>query len=273
MKSRYNVHGPLHAHPVFHIMYILEGKGRFTVGSTTTEALPGMLYIINPNEPHRFIFGLDEPLTNLESTFQLLDAAGNAAEVHFFDFARAAGPTHPLNTNRPLVVPARLRPLLTEGFDRILELYDAPLLRSHFGLMVAELLSRVETVVESYLQTERPLQGEASVIASIKQYLHTHRGRPITLKEIADFAHLTPNYLCRLFKAHTGESPFSHLQGIRMREAEQLLALTDLPVYAIAERLGYEEPSYFARVFRSVYGIAPAAYRMRLLADTARLKR
>jgi mannose-6-phosphate isomerase-like protein (cupin superfamily) len=154
MKGRYNVYGALHAHPVFHIMYILEGNGKFTIGSTTTEALPGMLYIINPNVPHKFVFGYEEPLTNLECTFQLLNGSGNAAELHFFDFTSGGLQIPPLATNRPFVVPSRLKPLLTEGFERILDLYGSPLLRNHFGLMVADLMARVETIVHSTVKAD-----------------------------------------------------------------------------------------------------------------------
>lgn len=263
MKGRYNVYGALHSHPVFHIMYVLEGKGKFTVGSTTTTALPGMLYIINPNEPHKFVFGYEEPFTNLESTFQLLDASGNAADVNFFDLTRNSR-NSTLDTTQPFLVPSRLKPLLIEGYERILGLYASPLLRHHFGLMVADLLTRVETIVYSSVKAEQTGTREDETIETIKHFLHSNRGRPVTLRETAEFAHLTPNYLCRLFKEHSGETPMGYLQGVRMREAESLLSLTDLPVYAISEKLGYEEPSYFARVFRSVYGESPQLYRKRL---------
>jgi AraC-like DNA-binding protein len=248
-------------------MYILKGKGRFTVGSTTTVALPGMLYIINPNEPHCFLFGDGEPLSNLESTFRFLDARGEAAEVNFFDMMKAAGNLHisPEVRSQPFIVSERIKPMLIEGFSRLLVLYDSPLLKNHFSIMVADLLVRVETVVMNAIRAEKiPDSGEAAV-ESIKHFLYTNRHRPITLLETADFVHLTPNYLCRLFKEHTRETPMGYLQGVRMREAESLLSLTDLPIFTIAAKLGYEEPSYFARVFRSVYGVSPLAYRKRLL--------
>jgi AraC-like DNA-binding protein/mannose-6-phosphate isomerase-like protein (cupin superfamily) len=268
MENRLEKRTQLHKHPVFHIMYILKGKGRFTVGSTTTVAMPGMLYIINPNEPHGFLFGDGEPLSNLESTFRLLDTQGEATEVHFFDMMKEFGNLRipPEMRSQPFIVPERLKPMLTEGFSRLLVLYDSPLLRNHFSVMVADLLVRVETVVMNAIRAEENHNPGEAAVESIKHFLYTNRHRPVTLKETADFVHLTPNYLCRLFKEHTRETPMGYLQGIRMREAESLLSLTDLPVFTIADKLGYEEPSYFARVFRSVYGVSPVAYRKQLLA-------
>jgi AraC-like DNA-binding protein/mannose-6-phosphate isomerase-like protein (cupin superfamily) len=267
VKGRLNYNVSLHKHPVFHIIYILEGRGTVTVDKTTTIAEPGMLYVISPNEPHRFLFGEGEPLTHLESTFRLLDGRGEAAEVNFF--AMAASDRHAAiaegNRTRPLPVPSRLKPLLLEGFNRILELYDNPLLRHHYGFMVADLMARVEMVAFSAVVAGEPAETALQMIANVKHFLVTHHSRPVTLRETADFAHITPNYLCRIFKEHVGETPMGYLQTVRMREAEKLLSFTDLPVYTIAEKLGYDEPSYFARVFRGVHGESPQAFRKRLV--------
>ncbi|MCD1261399.1 helix-turn-helix transcriptional regulator [Paenibacillus athensensis] len=269
MKGRLNNHVAMHKHPVFHLIYILEGRGTVTVGGTMTAAEPGMLYVISPNEPHSFLFGDGEPLTNLESTFRLLDDHGEAAEIQFSDlidvFREEVLPEADLF--QPLSVPARLKPHLREGFNRILELYDTPLLRHHFSFMVADLIARVEIIAHSATEPVEPVEPAMRTISDVKQFLYTNRGRPVTLGEAAEHAHLTPNYLCRIFKEHADETPMGYLQAIRMAEAEKLLAFTDLPVYTIAEKLGYEEPSYFARVFRSVYGESPQAYRKRLVIE------
>jgi AraC-like DNA-binding protein/mannose-6-phosphate isomerase-like protein (cupin superfamily) len=260
----------VHKHPVFHLIYILEGKGTFHVGALTTTAEPGMLYVINPNEPHGFLFGDGEPLTNLESTFQLFDEDGEAAaDVNFFDMIEAhrnCRIAEPIRS-RPFVVPIRFQPLLREGFGRILDLYASPLLRNHFSLMVADLMVRVEKIVESGMGREADIASAEERIESIKHYLHSNRNRAVTLQEVADYVHLTPNYLCRIFKKSTGETLMGYLQAVRMREAEKLLSLTDLPVYTIAEKLGYEDASYFSRLFRCLYGESPRMYRKRLLAQ------
>lgn len=270
MTGRNDVRGVLHSHPVFHIMYILEGTGLFTVGRTASEVGPGMLHIINPNEPHQFHFGTNGPLVNLESTFVLRDRSGKPAEVNLFDMieeSRSIRIAEPLRV-APLSVPQRFRPMLAEGYRRILDLYDIPLLKTHFSIAVADLLTRVETIFASIVQSEGEAHTAEETVERAKRFLLSNRHRPVTLGEAAQSVHVTPNYLCRLFKEHTGESPMGYLQSARMREAGSLLAFTDLPVYTIAEKLGYEEPSYFARLFRRAYGQSPQTYRRhRLSAD------
>ncbi|GGG18891.1 AraC family transcriptional regulator [Paenibacillus abyssi] len=267
VKARLNSQVSLHQHPVFHLLYILEGKGKVTVGETTTVAEPGMLYVISPNEPHRFLFGDGEPLTNFECTFRLLDRCRNSVVVHFGEAAGKleAGPD--MDWKEPIRVPSRLRPLVKEGFERILEAMNSPLLRQHSGILVAELMARVKTIANIAVRADQPIVPHEELIEGVKHFLFTNRSRAVSLSEAAGFAHVTPNYLCRIFKEHTGDSPMGYLQTVRMREAEKLLSFTDLPVYTIAEKLGFDEPSYFARVFRSVYGYSPQVYRKNLLQE------
>ncbi|RKN65155.1 helix-turn-helix transcriptional regulator [Paenibacillus ginsengarvi] len=252
-----------HVHPVFHVMYILEGKGMFTVGDMASVVEPGHLFVIHPNEPHQFHFGTDGPLTNLESTFILRNKCGEPAEMNLFDMIEESRAIEIGGALRsaPLTVPPRFRPMLEEGYRRILALYDIPLLKSHFAVTVAELLTRVETIVASIVQAEKTPNTAEETVERAKRFLLSNWHRPVTLAETAQSVHVTPNYLCRLFKERTGETPMGFLQTARLREAGHLLAFTDLPVYTIAEKLGYEEPSYFARLFRRVYGESPQAYR------------
>lgn len=264
VQGRLNNHVPVHRHPVFHILYFLEGKGSVTVGSATKPVEPGMLCVISPDEPHGFLFGDGVPLTNLECTFRLVDGGGQAAVCGFHDIAAESSPAGaeaPPSSegSQPFRVPSRFRLLLSEGFDRILELYDSPLPPRHYGFLVADLMARVQLTMRSL--AEAAADPNAEMIAGVKQFLTANRGRPVTLQEVADAAHITPNYLCRVFRAHTGTTPMGYLQKVRMREADKLLSLTDLPVYTIAERLGYEDPSYFSRVFRSLHGVSPHDYR------------
>ena len=87
-------------------------------------------------------------------------------------------------------------------------------------------------------------------------------GDVVKLEQLAKLVHWSPNYLCRIFKVHTGKAPMAYLQWLRMTEAEKLLLYTDLPVFTISEMLGYEDASYFARLFRKHHGRAPSAYRI-----------
>ena len=63
------------------------------------------------------------------------------------------------------------------------------------------------------------------------------------------------------FKTLVGETMFEYLTQLRMQKACQLLAETDLPLYEIANRVGYESDLAFTRTFKKRYEKTPTAYR------------
>jgi AraC family L-rhamnose operon transcriptional activator RhaR len=83
------------------------------------------------------------------------------------------------------------------------------------------------------------------------------------LARLAAQTRLNASYLTRLFKAATGRSPMAYLARHRAERAANLLLATDLPVGEIGARVGWSDPNYFARRFKSVFGATPSAYRER----------
>jgi AraC family L-rhamnose operon transcriptional activator RhaR len=84
-----------------------------------------------------------------------------------------------------------------------------------------------------------------------------------TLTELADELHLVPGYLVRLFKSSTGLPPMAYLSRHRVELAADLLLHTDLPISRIAESVGWPDQNYFARRFKSHYGLTASNYRAR----------
>ena len=82
-----------------------------------------------------------------------------------------------------------------------------------------------------------------------------------SLQDAAGHVQLSPGDLGRLFKQVTGVSFSQHLTSCRLDAARALLADPSMPIAAIAGRVGLENPSYFASLFKKVYGVSPSAYR------------
>ena len=92
-------------------------------------------------------------------------------------------------------------------------------------------------------------------------YIHDHIGESLELGSISRAAGLSEFHFARLFKAATGTTPFQFVTRTRMELAKQLLRKTRLPIFAIAERVGYQKPSHFSARFRAILGSGPEAYR------------
>jgi transcriptional regulator GlxA family with amidase domain len=67
----------------------------------------------------------------------------------------------------------------------------------------------------------------------------------------------------RRFTKAAGMTPLNYVQALRLEEAKQILETTDLPIEAIADEVGYEDTSFFGRLFRRETGLTPAHYRLR----------
>lgn len=91
--------------------------------------------------------------------------------------------------------------------------------------------------------------------------LHADLARSPSLGELAASIDLSAHHFCRAFKVSVGRSPIQYLIEQRMQRAAGLLASTRLPIAEIAAEVGYEDPSYFARLFREKTGKTPSAIR------------
>ena len=67
----------------------------------------------------------------------------------------------------------------------------------------------------------------------------------------------------RRFAQAAGMSPLEYVHTLRLEEAKQMLESTDLPVEVVAGEVGYQDASFFGRLFRRRVALTPAAYRKR----------
>ena len=107
-----------------------------------------------------------------------------------------------------------------------------------------------------------PGNREESMVFTTLKYIETSYKNG-TLEEISAQLHLPPYALSRLLKHHTGQNFKQLLQQRRLQQAAYLLGNTRLPADAVLEAIGYENSSYFYRIFREKYGCSPAEYRRR----------
>lgn len=100
-----------------------------------------------------------------------------------------------------------------------------------------------------------------SEISAVLQYIASHMDQDISLKSAACYVNLSESYLSHLFKREIRESFSDYLQKKRMEQAKMLLGGSTERVTVIASRCGYEEYSYFCRVFKKSTGQTPNEYR------------
>jgi AraC family transcriptional activator FtrA len=98
-------------------------------------------------------------------------------------------------------------------------------------------------------------------VAALLHWSIAHLDRPITLSDLAGRAGVSPRTLARRFEDQLGTSPGRWLLTQRVTAARRLLEETDLPVEAIAARVGLTSATNLRRRFHTLLGTTPAAYR------------
>ena len=117
-------------------------------------------------------------------------------------------------------------------------------------------------VQEEERETDRSdLQNGTDVIEKAITYMKQHYNQHLTLKETAGHVELNPSYFSTLFKQSCGSSFKEYLNYIRIEEGKKLLAGTDISILDIAIAIGFEDQSYFTKVFKKYTGLTPKQYR------------
>ncbi len=143
--------------------------------------------------------------------------------------------------------------VLVESFDR---LFKSESLAELCGMLTEQF---------SELRKARLAASDAPIspnpIAQAVDYIHAHYLDTLTLQQVADRVHVSKNYLSILFKKSTGHNFIDYVITLRVQKARELLSLTDLKVYEVAERSGFHDVKYFGKLFKKMTGYSPLEYR------------
>lgn len=102
---------------------------------------------------------------------------------------------------------------------------------------------------------------ECSEIRAAAAYLCEHFCQPLSLADCAARLHLSVSRFSHLFTKTIGVSPYQYLLRLRLDQACALLLHTELDIRHIAQLVGFDDPSYFSRLFRKRFGENAGAFR------------
>ncbi|WEK53023.1 MAG: response regulator [Candidatus Cohnella colombiensis] len=114
------------------------------------------------------------------------------------------------------------------------------------------------------LITEDPSEEDIAtqnnlIVEQAQQFINANYAQKgLTLNEIAQKNHVSPNYLSYLFKKNTGINLWEYVIKLRMEESKRLILKSDLRRYEISEKVGYESPEHFSKIFKKYFGISPS---------------
>ena len=144
----------------------------------------------------------------------------------------------------------------TEGFENAVRRLSGCHSRQSLLLLVISVLDEISA--------EQTAETDASfAVLKVKWIIQKEYGNDLSLEYLAGSVGLTPSYLSFVFKQETGENLVKYMTDYRMNIARKYLADGKLKVIQVARLCGYENQSYFNRLFKNTYGMTPKQYRER----------
>ncbi len=104
-------------------------------------------------------------------------------------------------------------------------------------------------------------QQQVDMISRARMRIRESLESDITIQQIAEELGVSYSNLRKLFKEHTGLSPATYQQELRLLRAKELLSTTELSIKEIAYRLNFESPDYFSAKFKAKMGLKPSEVR------------
>jgi len=128
------------------------------------------------------------------------------------------------------------------------------------ALKLAEILIILSEKMNYNFET-RPTSTSMLLVSDILKFINSEYKNLSDIKKIAEKFYISEEYLCRIFKKHTGVTVVSYINSLKLKAAAKLLLDESKNVTEIAEECGFSESKYFGKIFKKNYGLSPLAYR------------
>jgi transcriptional regulator GlxA family with amidase domain len=151
-------------------------------------------------------------------------------------------------------------------FARLQRFHQA--VAAHADAMECEafLLCSVRRLLEVHVENRRqPLAvgQENSVVSRVRDYIESHYSENISLTQLGLLTSRSPFQISRAFSQTIGLPPHAYLESVRIRHAREMLR-SGMKVVDTALATGYPDQSHFTHRFRSITGITPGQYAIRV---------
>lgn len=123
--------------------------------------------------------------------------------------------------------------------------------------MIRKATGKLEKTAEP-VKVDEDIRSD-NIFNKLKQYISVHYMDKLTLSQISKDIHANGNYLSRLHKMKTGQNLFDVINKMKLEKAKEYMA-QGYKIYEVAQMVGFDDVSYFSRVFKKYEGCSPRDY-------------
>ena len=252
--------------PFARLYYVKEGEGTISTPEAGLTMKPGNMYLVPSFMPHsmtcqsglRFYYlfvyeryGTQSDIFDLYS-FPYEVEANQAIDLLFENYCN-------------------YYPELTLPYASAEDFYAHPSYRE-YAIRYAQmdrsqkmqLQGFVWIVASFFMAKAQKIEEMDERLLKVIDYVKENVGKVLETETLANMVCLTKSHLERLFREKLGTSPLQYILRTKIQCAQRLLMTTNYSIQVIAHEVGFDDPSYFIRVFRQKIGFTPQDYRMNL---------
>lgn len=240
---------------MYELEYITTGGGYIIVNGESYPAKSGTVFIRTPGMVVQGFLPYCSYCILWENPQKFESMAGQTKHE---DMAHSSFLSFPYSVLFPVHHP------IESLFQNVYETYltDDPYAQILMKSDVLQIIYNIFSMVKN-VQSNRSLSLRLHMhrIEILYRYINSNLERTISLAELANVCQLSEGFLCRLFKQVNGIPLFSYINNSRIQRARHLLIETDLPIKDISIQCGFENETYFYRVFKKKMRLSPITYR------------
>jgi AraC family transcriptional activator of pobA len=239
-----------HKHSFFQLVFIKQGQGWHEIDFKRHEVKSGQLFNVKPGQVHAWELSTDTKGFLVEFEFSAIRRV-EASDDHMSqlftvpDVLEFSGAT--------------FENLLRLCEDMITEQSERQ--REWENLLLLRLLTFIFLIFRFSPPHSFSLE-KSGIIHNFFELVNTHYSRHHNIEFYAEKLGLTPKALTMRVSRACGIPPKRIIHDRCLLEAKRLLAYSSLPNSAIAEKVGFDDPNYFTRLFRSKIGMTPSEFRL-----------
>ena len=258
----------MHSHEFWELTYVYEGEGINYVNGDAYPVGNGELILVKPGTEHRFVLpqngqiGDVKMLNCLFTEDYLAQLLTNHSEINelskhslykmMFDnkqFCIHLSNDRVKNVKKLLWIAEYEYSHFADGSQAVID------------NSISSLLITIIRLYEYSIQKSSPSNLRNVEMERLIKYINSNFGQKLSLALLADYVHLSREYLSRYFKQYTGKNISDYLLDIRIVHAQELLAISEYSIEDICTYCGYSTMSNFQRTFKKLTGVSPSQYR------------
>lgn len=256
----------MHEHEFYELAYVYEGVGQHRTENEVLNIHTGDFILVSPGYAHCIMSADKDKKIRIHNCLFEKDFFEDAVERVFFgekmhntEFYKLFSAKKPfcltLFDNEDQTMHDLIK---LAGKEYNLEEYcSAPAIKRYLDIILLE----ISRALDHYLGIAEKLVRRREDIVKLIQFIQTNIGMKLTVDFLAEQIHLSPDYLSKYFKKHTGKTISQFISETRIDKAKLLLKQTDKSITEIGYTCGYSSPANFRKYFTKIAGLSPREYR------------